>query len=128
MTVEVLVLKEAAAGERRVAATPETVRKLVAAGASVRVEAGALPADAASRAGAEVVLCVQSPEAGVLAALRPEAVLVGMLHPQADAARAEALQARGIRAFPLERLPRTTRARPWTCSVRRPAWPVTRRC
>ncbi len=126
MTVEVLVLKEAAAGERRVAATPETVRKLVAAGASVRVEAGAglgagitdqayaeagaLPADAGSRASAEVVLCVQSPEAGVLAALRPEAVLVGMLHPQADAARADALRTRGIRAFPLERLPRTTRA------------------
>src|SRR5690606_24332562 len=36
--------------------------------------------------------------------------LVGMLHPQADPARAAALQARRIRAFPLERLPRTTRA------------------
>jgi NAD(P) transhydrogenase subunit alpha len=37
-------------------------------------------------------------------------VLVGMLQPQADPSRAEALQARGIIAFPLERLPRTTRA------------------
>ena len=41
MAVEVRVLKEAAAGERRVAATPETVKKLVATGASIRVERGA---------------------------------------------------------------------------------------
>lgn len=126
MTVEVLVLKEAAAGERRVAATPETVRKLVAAGATVRVEAGAglaagitdqayadagaRSADAGARAAADVVLCVQSPDPDALAGLKREAVLVGMLHPQADEARAAALQAGGIRAFPLERLPRTTRA------------------
>ncbi|KAF1699874.1 NAD(P) transhydrogenase subunit alpha [Pseudoxanthomonas suwonensis] len=126
MAVEVLVLKETAAGERRVAATPETVRKLVAAGATVRVEpgaglgagitdqayadAGALPATPEARAAAEVVLCVQPPPAEALGALREGAVLVGILHPQADDARAAALQARGIRAFPLERLPRTTRA------------------
>ena len=41
MTVEVLVLKESAPGERRVAATPETVKKLVAAGASIKIESGA---------------------------------------------------------------------------------------
>ena len=126
MAVEVLVLKETAAGERRVAATPETVRKLVAAGATVRVEpgaglgagvtdqayaeAGAVLAAGEARAAAEVVLCVQPPPAGALGALREGAVLVGMLHPQADEARAAALQARGIRSFPLERLPRTTRA------------------
>ena len=126
MTVEVLVLKEAAAGERRVAATPETVRKLVAAGATVRVEAGAglgagitdpayadagaQAADAGSRARADVVLCVQPPAAEALATFKSGSVLVGMLHPQADEARAAALQARGIQAFPLERLPRTTRA------------------
>src|SRR5690606_29174005 len=110
----------------RVAATPETVRKLVAAGATVRVEAGAglaagitdqayadagaQPAGAGSRADAAVVLCVQPPSAEVLSGFRPGSVLVGMLHPQADPARAAALQARGIQAFPLERLPRTTRA------------------
>ncbi len=126
MTVEVLVLKEAATGERRVAATPETVRKLVAAGAVVRVEAGAglaagitdqayaeagaLPAGEGARGAAGVVLCVQPPPAAVLHALPEGATLVGMLHPQADPARADALQARGIHAFPLERLPRTTRA------------------
>ena len=126
MAVDVLVLKETAAGEKRVAATPETVKKLVAAGARVQVEpgaglgagitdqayldAGAQLAAADARASAEVVLCVQAPPAEAIAGLREGAVLVGVLHPQADAARAEALQARGIRAFPLERLPRTTRA------------------
>lgn len=126
MAVEVLVLKETAAGERRVAATPETVKKMVAAGASVRfeadagrsagfldgayAEAGARAADAGTRAGADVVLCVQPPPAEALAGLKNGAVLVGMLHPQADPARGEAIQARGLLAFPLERLPRTTRA------------------
>ena len=41
MAIEVLVLKESAPGERRVAATPETVKKLVAKGAGIRVERGA---------------------------------------------------------------------------------------
>ena len=41
MAVEVRVLKETAAGERRVAATPETIRKMLAAGARVTVERGA---------------------------------------------------------------------------------------
>ena len=126
MAVEVLVLKESAAGERRVAATPETVRKLLAAGARVRFEpgaglgagipdqayrdAGAEPAGADARSGADVVLCVQAPPAEVLAAFKPGAVLVGILQPEAEPARAEALRGRGLRVFPLERLPRTTRA------------------
>ena len=126
MAADVLVLKETAAGEKRVAATPETVKKLVAAGARVRVEtgaglaagitdqayadAGAQPAGSDARAGAELVLCVQPPPAAAIAGLRQGATLVGMLHPQADPARADALQARAIQAFPLERLPRTTRA------------------
>jgi len=126
MAVEVLVLKEAAEGERRVSATPETVRKLVAAGARVHVEsgagqragfldqayldAGAGLADAGTPALAELVVCVQAPEAEAIAQLRQGAVLVGMLQPEADRARARALESREIIAFPLEKLPRTTRA------------------
>ena len=80
MAIEVLVLKEVAAGERRVAATPETVKKLIAAGASIKVESGAglgagfldqayLDAGAQLATGetpaqADLVLCVQSPDAG----------------------------------------------------------------
>ena len=126
MAVEVRVLKESATGERRVAATPETVKKLVAAGARVSVEsgaglsagfvdqayvdAGAQLAATADRADADLVLCVQPPDAAAIGGLKQGATLVGVLQPQADAARAEALQAKGILAFPLERLPRTTRA------------------
>ncbi len=124
MAVEVRVLKEAAAGERRVAATPETVKKLLAAGATVRVQTGAGLAagftdqsyrDAGAQidetlGDADLVLCVQAPPPALIAQLKPGAVLVGTLHPQADAERATALQARQLTTFPLERLPRTTRA------------------
>ena len=126
MAVEVRVLKEAAAGERRVAATPETVKKLIAAGARVLVErgagdgagfvdaayadAGAGLVDAQGRDSADLLLCVQPPSPDAIAGFKTGATLVGVLQPTADAARAEALQAKGIQAFPLERLPRTTRA------------------
>lgn len=126
MAVEVRVLKETAPGERRVAATPETVKKLIAAGARVVVEqgagagagfidqayadAGAAVDDGEGRAQADVLLCVQSPPAEAIAGFKAGATLVGVLQPTADPARAEALQARGLQNFPLERLPRTTRA------------------
>ncbi|HRO63047.1 NAD(P) transhydrogenase subunit alpha [Thermomonas sp.] len=119
------VMRETANGERRVALTPETCKKLVAAGCAVRIQpgigAGAYFTDAAYAAvGAELdeeacreadlVLCVQPPQNDAIAALKQGAVLVGSLHPQADPARGEAIRDRGIAAFPLERLPRTTRA------------------
>jgi len=128
MTVTIGIARETAPGERRVAVTPETCRKLVAAGANVRVErglgAGAHFPDAAyadagaelvdgpdqARAEADIVPCVQPPEPAAIARLKRGAVLVGSLQPDADPARAEALRANGIVAFPLERLPRTTRA------------------
>ena len=100
MAVGIRVLRDTAAGERRVAATPETVKKLVAAGAMVEVEQGAGAAagfvdDAYVAAGAKIagesgrdeadlVLCVQPPQAASLTQLKSGAVLVGMLHPQAD--------------------------------------------
>ncbi|MDR0183343.1 NAD(P) transhydrogenase subunit alpha [Lysobacter arvi] len=122
------VAGETASGERRVALTPETCRKLVARGARVRVQRGAgrlssFTDEAYAQAGAElvdgaaaalrdadVVLCVQSPSSPTLMSLRKGAALVGLLAPQVDAARAEAINARNLLAFPLERLPRTTRA------------------
>jgi NAD(P) transhydrogenase subunit alpha len=128
MPVIVGVARETAPGERRVAITPETCRKFVAAGATVRVqrglgagahfsdeayaEAGAEFADdaAAALTGAALVLCVQPPAPGTILAMPSGTALVGMLHPDADPARAQALRDRGIAAFPLERLPRTTRA------------------
>ena len=126
MAVIIGVARESAQGERRVALTPETAKKLVAAGAQVRVQrglgalahfpdqayadAGAQLVDGEVLADADVVLCVQPPPPEAIARMKQGAVLVGALQPQADEARADALRARGIVAFPLERLPRTTRA------------------
>ncbi|TXH74069.1 MAG: NAD(P) transhydrogenase subunit alpha [Lysobacteraceae bacterium] len=121
-------VRETAAGEKRVALTPETCKKMVATGATVRIERGLgrqahLPDASYAEAGAQlsddafavlaesdVIVCVQPPSADAIAAMKPGAVLIGMLQPQADAARGEALKSRGVVAFPLERLPRTTRA------------------
>lgn len=122
------VARERATGERRVAVTPETCRKLVAGGALVRVErgagqgaffpdaayaeAGATLVDdaAAAHAGADIVPCVQPPAPEAIARLRPGTLLVGLLAPDADPERGDAMRRAGIVAFPLERLPRTTRA------------------
>lgn len=124
MAVTIGVAREAAQGERRVALTPETTKKYVAAGARVRVErgagagaaftdeayaaAGAEVVDGDALADADVVLCVQSP--ANLERLKPGTVLVGALQPVAEDPRVETIRTRGIVAFPLERLPRTTRA------------------
>ena len=128
MAVNIGVVRETAAGERRVALTPETCKKLVAAGAIVRIEPGIgagayfpdqayvdagaqLQAEAASiLQEADIVPCVQPPAASEIMRMKPGAVLVGSLQPQADAARGEAIVGRGIIAFPLEKLPRITRA------------------
>ncbi|MDH5822150.1 NAD(P) transhydrogenase subunit alpha [Luteimonas sp. RD2P54] len=128
MTLKIGIARETAPGERRVAVTPETCRKLVAAGAEVHVERGSgagahFPDSAYEQAGAKLtgsaaaavgeadaVLCVQPPPADGIAALKRGAVLVGILQPQLDEARAAAIAERGVLAFPLERLPRTTRA------------------
>ena len=128
MAVRIGIARETAPGERRVAITPETCRKLVALGAAITVErglgrhahfaddayaaAGAVLADdaTAALAGADLVLCVQAPSPALLATLREGAAIIGHLQPEADPARAEAIRAGGLVAFPLERLPRTTRA------------------
>lgn len=116
---------ETAAGETRVAVTPETAKKLVAQGHQVKVQAGAGLAasvpDAAYEAtgatltdrngalGAELVLKVQRPSADELALMKPGAALVGMLNPF-DKDGLAALAAAGLSSFALEAAPRTTRA------------------
>ena len=122
------VARETAPGERRVALTPETCRKLLARGAGVQVERGlgdrayfpdqayadagaTLVGDAAAAlSNADIVLCVQPPPAAAIMRMPRGASLVGILQPKADPQRAQALEEGDIVAFPLERLPRTTRA------------------
>lgn len=116
---------ETASGETRVAVTPETAKKLVGQGHTLRVQAGAgLRAsatdeayraagaeivDAAAALGSELVLKVRSPSAGELAGMRPGAVLVGMLEPF-NAEGLQRLAAAQVTGFALEAAPRTTRA------------------
>ena len=112
-------------GEARVAATPETVKKLVAQGHRVAVQrgagdgayytddafaaAGAELVDLAAAWGAEIVLKVQAPVAAELAQLKAGTVLIGMLNPF-DADNTARLAAANLTAFALEAAPRTTRA------------------
>lgn len=116
---------ETTVGETRVAVTPETAKKYVAQGHTVRVQSGAGLAasvtdaayaavgaditDAAGALGADLVLKVRSPFDNELALMKPGATLVGMLNPF-DAAGLQRLAAAGLTAFALEAAPRTTRA------------------
>lgn len=117
---------ETHAGETRVAATPETVKKMVAAGHQVSVQTGAgfgasIPDEdfqaagatlvnaAEIYAGAEIMLKVRAPDAGELAQMGKGTVLVGLLAPH-NSALVAAYAQQGITAFSMEKLPRTTRA------------------
>ncbi|MGF6932122.1 NAD(P) transhydrogenase subunit alpha [Paraburkholderia sp. UCT70] len=116
---------ETRANESRVAATPETVKKYVAQGHRVTIQAGAgagasYPDDAYTAVGAqlanaaeafgtELVLKVQSPTMSELPLMKRGAVLVGMLDPF-NAENAVRLAEAGVTAFALEAAPRTTRA------------------
>ena len=119
------VPKERRTGETRVAATPETVARLVAAGHELLVEAGAGQAasqlDAAYEAAgariastrevfaAALLLKVRPPAGDELAALGPDSTVVGMLNPF-DGGSLSRLAATGATGFALEAAPRITRA------------------
>ena len=115
---------ESRPGETRVAATPETVKKLavkhqviVQAGAGISASvtdeayaaAGATIGTAAEALGAEMVLKVRAPNADERAQMKPGAVVVGMLNPF-DGENIAAMAASGLSAFALEAVPRITRA------------------
>ncbi len=126
--MKIAVLKEAEAGELRVAATPETVKKYVGLGASVAVEAGAGEgasiADADYEAAgatitaarkdalkdADAVLAVQGPEARALAGMKQGAWLIASLNPFGRRDRVDDYAKAGIEALALEFMPRITRA------------------
>ncbi|QWE20382.1 Re/Si-specific NAD(P)(+) transhydrogenase subunit alpha [Polynucleobacter sp. AP-Kolm-20A-A1] len=112
-------------GETRVAATPETVKKLIGQGHTVVIQkdagvkasqpdsafeaVGATIGSAADAFGAEIVLKVRAPEAAELKQIKSGAVLLGMLDPF-DNDMIAAMAAQGVTAFSLEAAPRTTRA------------------
>ena len=112
-------------GETRVAATPETVKKLISQGHSVLIQkdagvqasqpdsayeaVGATIGSAADAFGAEIVLKVRAPETAELKQIKSGSVLIGMLDPF-DNDNIAAMAAQGVTAFSLEAAPRTTRA------------------
>ncbi|MGX1587499.1 Re/Si-specific NAD(P)(+) transhydrogenase subunit alpha [Brevundimonas diminuta] len=128
MAVAIAVTRERREGETRCAVTPETVKKLIALGATVSVEAGtglgsSLPdADyaeagasvkpdlSAALAGADILLKVRGPTASEISALKPGAVVVSLLDAWRDKATLEALRGAGATAFAMEFVPRITRA------------------
>ena len=125
--MRVAVLKERAAGEGRVALSPETTTKLISLGATVAVEqgagfgarftdaeyekAGAELGDATSVvAGADVLLTVRRPDAGLLAGIAPGALVIGTMDPYGNEGDIVALANAGVSTFAMEFMPRITRA------------------
>jgi proton-translocating NAD(P)+ transhydrogenase subunit alpha len=122
------VLKERRAGEARVAATPDTVKKLIGLGLTVAIEAGAgvqsaisdqdfsaagaeIAADAAAALnGAGILFAVNAPDETIRGLIVPGTLLVATLGAASDAALAPALAAAKVDAVALELLPRITRA------------------
>ncbi len=126
--MRIAILKERRADDRRVAATPETVKKIIALGHAVTVETGAglasgvrdadysaagasLAADAgAAIKDADLILKVRAPQAGELAGTRAGAGLVALLDPHAAKADAAAWAQQNLVALAMEFVPRITRA------------------
>ncbi len=122
------VLKETAAAETRVAATPETVKKLIALGMTVAVQAGAgehtsiadsefaaagaeiAPDAAAAISGSGIVFAVQVPDAATRAIMPRGILLVCVVNAGADPGLAPSLAEAGIDVAAMELLPRITRA------------------
>ena len=126
--VKVFVPKESRAGETRVAATPESVKKMVGAGLDVTVETGAgagahvadgryesagarLTTDrAAALAETDVLLRVVAPEPEEAAGLKPGALVVGLLSPALNLPLVSQLAAGRVSSLAMELVPRISRA------------------
>ena len=114
--------------EPRIGLTPETVKKLVKAGATVTVRSGAglrshfsddeykeagatiAKSDADAVSGADVVFTVRRPPLALAKAMKKGAAVMGMLDPFSDAKELEALAKTGVSLFAMELMPRITRA------------------
>lgn len=125
--MKIAVLKEQAAGERRVSASPETVKKFIGLGATMAVEAGAgeyasvsdadfaaAGATVASRAevlkDADIIFGVQGPDPDSLTGAKQGAIIAAALNPFGERARIDAYASAGFQALAMEFMPRITRA------------------
>jgi len=128
LAVAIAVTRERREGETRCAVTPETVKKFVALGATVTVEAGTgagssfpdaeyvaagavvKPDTRAVLEGADVVLKVRGPTAQEISALKPGAIVVALLDAYREKDTVAALAGANATAFAMEFVPRITRA------------------
>ena len=125
--MRIAVLKERRAGDQRVAATPDTVRKLIALKHAVAIESGAglaagvrdedyaaagasVGSAAAALNGAELIFKVRAPEEAEYKTYPKGAAFVGLLDPYNATADAKAWAAAGLTAIAMEFVPRITRA------------------
>ena len=131
--MQIAVLKERRAGETRVAASPDTVKKFIALGAKVTVETGAgaassfadsvfqdagatiAPSAAAAAADADMVFKIQKPMTAAegtdeVGYLKTGSILVAHLNALTDKPLMQALAAKGVTCFALELMPRISRA------------------
>jgi H+-translocating NAD(P) transhydrogenase subunit alpha len=122
--MKLAVLSDQASGERRVAASPDTVKAFLKKGLKVAVQAGAgagafIGDDVFRAAGAEIaksandadiIISVRRPTDAVLKGLKTGTVLTGGLDPYGDRKGLEALAKTGVTAFAMELMPRITRA------------------
>jgi NAD(P) transhydrogenase subunit alpha len=126
--MKLAILKERRAGEARVAATSDTVKKLKALGLEVSVETGAgaaarisdadfaaagatiAPDVAAALRDADIVLKVRSPDASEISLMKKGALLVGLLAPHSEKEAIGKLAEQGVTAFAMEFIPRISRA------------------
>jgi NAD(P) transhydrogenase subunit alpha len=123
--MKVAVTAEVDAGEPRVAATPETVKKMIGLGAAVAVEPGAgvksgiLDADYSAAGatvtrdalnGADIVLKVRRPQASELSRFKRGAIVIAVMDPYGHEDALRGMAEAGVIAFAMELLPRITRA------------------
>ncbi len=125
--MKIAILKETAAGETRVAASPETVKKFIGLGAIVAVEKGAgLPATisdaeyaaagasmgtaSATMKDADIILGVQGPDPKTLKGMAAGAWVVAGLDPFGNRSRIDEYAKLGVQALAMEFMPRITRA------------------
>jgi H+-translocating NAD(P) transhydrogenase subunit alpha len=123
--MKVAVAAEVDAGEPRVAATPETVKKMIGLGAEVAIEPGAgvksgiLDADYSAAGasvtkdavtGADIVLKVRRPQASELPRLKKGGIVIAIMDPYGHDDALRAMADAGVIAFAMELLPRITRA------------------
>jgi NAD(P) transhydrogenase subunit alpha len=122
------VLKERRAGEARVAATPDTVKKLIALGLTVAIETGAgvsaavsdeefaaagaeiVPDAATALKGAGILFAVQAPAPDIRALIEPGTLLVCTMNTFGDPSLVQALATAKIDGVAMEMVPRITRA------------------